>query len=240
LVGFLCFCKMWGLLVAFRDHYATGGENIRPELEHGQRWRVLYRYGAKRCLDVVLVLLSLPISLPLILVMMCIVALDGRSPIYFQKRLGRGGRVFHMVKIRTMVSGADALLEDYLCNNSEARREWNETQKLKCDPRITGAGLFLRKSSLDELPQLWNVLIGDMSIVGPRPMMVDQESLYPGKAYFELRPGITGPWQVSDRNETTFADRAGFDSHYLASVSLSQDFLILMRTVLVVIRGTGY
>jgi lipopolysaccharide/colanic/teichoic acid biosynthesis glycosyltransferase len=226
--------------MAFRDYYETRSQETHSGLERGQRRRALYRHGVKRGLDIALVLVTMPISLPLILIMMCLVALDGRSPIYFQKRLGRGGSVFYMVKIRTMVSGAEALLEDYLRENPVARREWNECQKLKCDPRITATGSFLRKSSLDELPQLWNVLIGDMSLVGPRPMMVDQESLYPGKAYYELRPGITGPWQVSDRNESSFADRAGFDSQYLASVSLSQDLSILTRTVAVVIRGTGY
>ena len=172
--------------------------------------------------------------------MMCLVALDGRSPIYLQKRVGRGGRVFHMVKIRTMVPGADGLLEDHLSKDPAARREWDETQKLKSDPRITWIGSFLRKSSLDELPQLWNVWVGDMSLVGPRPMMVSQQALYPGQAYFELRPGITGPWQVSDRNASSFADRAGYDNRYLSSISLSQDLSILMRTVSVVLRGTGY
>ncbi|MFX0547406.1 sugar transferase [Roseovarius sp. S1116L3] len=226
--------------MAFRDYYETRIEKAQSGLERAQRRRSLYPHGTKRGLDIALVLVTLPISLPLILIMMCLVSLDGRSPIYLQKRLGRNGRVFRMVKIRTMVPRADALLEDYLRENPAARHEWNESQKLKCDPRITATGSFLRKSSLDELPQLWNVLIGDMSLVGPRPMMVDQESLYPGTAYFELRPGITGPWQVSERNESSFADRAGFDRRYLASMSLAQDLTILMRTVAVVIRGTGY
>ena len=199
-----------------------------------------YRNGVKRCLDIALVVMSLPIALPLILGMMVLVSISGGNPIYRQKRLGRGGRVFNMYKIRTMVPGADALLEDHLCKNREARREWNERQKLKCDPRITSLGCFLRKSSLDELPQLLNVLKGDMSLVGPRPMMVDQRSIYPGTAYFELRPGITGPWQVSDRNESSFAERAAFDRRYLMSLSFSQDLSILLKTVSVVLRGTGY
>jgi lipopolysaccharide/colanic/teichoic acid biosynthesis glycosyltransferase len=139
-----------------------------------------------------------------------------------------------------MVPGADALLEYHLRKNPEARREWDETQKLKNDPRITRIGAFLRKSSLDELPQLWNVLRGEMSLVGPRPMMVDQRTLYPGTAYFDLRPGITGLWQISERNETSFAERAVFDNRYLASLSLSLDVSILLRTVSVVLRGTGY
>ncbi len=226
--------------MTFRDYAETTIRKNAATPQPGQRRRAIYRNGAKRCLDIVLILLSLPVSLPLILGMAILVALDGNRPFYLQKRLGRGGRVFHMVKIRTMVPGADALLEGHLRENPEARREWDETQKLKRDPRITRIGCFLRKSSLDELPQLWNVLKGDMSLVGPRPMLVEQEALYPGKAYLELRPGITGLWQVSERNETSFAERAGFDSRYLAALSLSQDVSILMRTVRVVLRGTGY
>ena len=98
---------------------------------------------------------------------------------------------------------------------------------------------MLRRTSLDELPQLWNVLKGDMSIVGPRPMMMDQQSLYPGSAYYELRPGITGSWQVSDRNNTSFAERARYDSDYLDRLSLQEDASIIFRTVGVVLRGTG-
>ncbi|WP_417463012.1 sugar transferase [Kordiimonas sp.] len=226
--------------MTFRDFSETLIRSDAARSERGQRSRAIYRNGAKRCLDVFLILLTLPVSLPLILGMMCIAALDGSSPLYRQKRIGRGGRVFNMVKIRTMVPGADALLEYHLRKNPEARREWDETQKLKRDPRITRIGRFLRKSSLDELPQLWNVFKGDMSLVGPRPMMVDQETLYPGRAYFELRPGITGPWQISDRNETSFAERAKFDNQYLASLSLPQDVSFLLRTFSVVLRGTGY
>lgn len=226
--------------MTFRDYSETSVQIKAAKSEQGLHGSAIYRHGAKRGLDIALVLLTLPVTLPILLAMMCLVAFDGHTPLYRQKRLGRGGRVFRMVKIRTMVPGADALLEDHLRNNPEARREWDETQKLKCDPRITRIGWSLRKSSLDELPQLWNVLTGDMSLVGPRPMMVNQETLYPGKAYYELRPGITGPWQVSERNDTSFADRAGFDSCYLASLSLSQDVAILMRTVNVVLRGTGY
>lgn len=226
--------------MTFRDVSETQICSDSAKFGQGTRRRAYYRNGAKRCLDITLVLLMLPVALPLILVMMCLTAVDGSNPFYRQKRLGQGGRVFQMLKIRTMVPGADALLEYHLRKNSEARREWDESQKLKRDPRITRVGRFLRKSSLDELPQLWNVLKGDMSLVGPRPMMVDQETLYPGKAYFELRPGITGLWQISDRNESSFADRAGFDNQYLASLSLSHDISILLRTFSVVLRGTGY
>ncbi|MBC7153943.1 MAG: sugar transferase [Rhodobacteraceae bacterium] len=226
--------------MTFRDYSDAPIRGAAAKPEHGQRRRAIYRHGAKRLLDILFVLLTLPISVPITLAMIACVAFDGGRPFYRQKRIGRGGRVFHMIKIRTMVPGADALLERYLSENPAARREWDEDQKLKSDPRITRVGCFLRKSSLDELPQLWNVLIGDMSLVGPRPMMVEQESLYPGKAYFELRPGITGLWQVSDRNDSCFADRATYDSRYLSALSLSQDISILLKTVTVVLRGTGY
>lgn len=226
--------------MTFRDYLEAPLQIEAAKAEPVLHRRSIYRHGAKRCLDIVLVLLTLPVSLPLILGMMCLAAFDGGVPIYRQKRLGRRGRVFEMVKIRTMVPRADALLEHHLRKDPEARREWDETQKLKCDPRITRIGRFLRKSSLDELPQLWNVLIGDMSLVGPRPMMVDQEALYPGETSFEMRPGITGLWQISKRNESSFAERAVFDNLYLDTLSFCGDVVILLRTVKVVLRGTGY
>ena len=226
--------------MTFRDLPETPILRRASESKSRKMRQAFYRNGGKRVLDIILVVLSLPISLPVMLGMLLLVALDGGRPLYRQKRLGYDGCVFGMFKIRTMVPGADALLEEYLCKSPEARREWDESQKLKCDPRITRIGRFLRKSSLDELPQLFNVLKGDMSLVGPRPMMVEQRAIYPGSAYFELRPGITGPWQISERNESSFSARAVFDSDYLRSTSLSWDLLILFRTVSVVLRGTGY
>jgi len=200
----------------------------------------LYSRGGKRASDILFVLLSAPISLLLTAVMAGLVALDGGNPFYTQKRVGRSGRVFRMIKMRTMVPNAKARLEAYLAENPQARAEWDRDQKLKDDPRITLIGKLLRRTSLDELPQLWNVLWGDMSIVGPRPMMPEQQKLYPGSAYFALRPGITGPWQVSDRNATSFAARADYDAHYLAELSPTVDMSILARTALVVLRCTGY
>lgn len=198
-----------------------------------------YRAAGKRAFDVLLVLLAAPIVLPIIGIIALVVALDGASPFYRQKRLGRNGRIFSMLKIRTMVRGADALLEAHLAADPEARAEWDHAQKLRNDPRITWVGHVLRKSSLDELPQLWNVLRGEMSLVGPRPMMVDQASLYPGTAYYALRPGITGPWQVSDRNQSSFAARAEFDAAYHQELSLATDLRLLARTVGAVLRCTG-
>lgn len=194
---------------------------------------------AKRILDITIVLLG---ALPVLLVTMvlaAIIALDGKSPFYLQKRVGRNGRVFYMYKLRSMVVDADSRLETYLASNPEARAEWNHAQKLRRDPRITAVGRLIRKTSLDELPQLLNVLRGDMSLVGPRPMMVEQQDLYPGTAYYALRPGITGFWQTSVRNESSFAERAGFDTDYLRQLSFGTDLKILARTVRVVLNGTG-
>ena len=200
-----------------------------------------YRARGKAFLDYVLVLLAIPVVLPLIAIVALLVALGGGgSPFYTQRRLGRNGVVFQMLKIRSMVPEADEVLAAYLASNSEARREWGDKQKLCKDPRVTRIGRILRKTSLDELPQLWNVLRGDMSLVGPRPMTVDQKALYPGRAYFEMRPGITGNWQVSDRNASSFVDRVTFDEKYYRSISLKTDLSLLYRTIWVVIRGTGY
>jgi len=202
--------------------------------------RGLYRQVFKRLLDVTVVVVAAPLVLVVVALLALLVAHDGGNPFYRQQRVGRGGRLYRMWKLRSMVVDADAKLEAYLQSDSEARKEWDVTQKLKHDPRITRFGRLLRKSSLDELPQLWNVLKGEMSLVGPRPMMPSQQDLYPGESYYRLRPGITGSWQVSKRNESTFADRAQFDLDYDQKLSLSTDLRLLAATVRVVLRATGY
>ncbi|MDR7126187.1 sugar transferase [Pseudotabrizicola sp. 4114] len=199
----------------------------------------LYRNLFKRVLDVAAILAAAPVVLPVVAGLAVCVALDGGSPFYSQLRLGKGGKIFRMWKLRSMVRDADAQMADLLSRDPVAREEWNATQKLRNDPRITGFGQFLRRSSLDELPQLWNVLTGDMSLVGPRPMMVDQKSLYPGTAYYALRPGITGYWQTAGRNRTTFRARAEYDTVYEEGLALTADLKILWRTVSVVMNGTG-
>lgn len=201
---------------------------------------VLYRRVAKRIFDVLFVLVAAVPAVMILLPLMAIIALDGRSPIYIQRRIGLNGKVFRMFKLRSMIAGADEVLEHYLSKNPEARREWDVTQKLKSDPRITPFGHFIRKSSLDELPQLFNVLNGTMSIVGPRPMMVNQRDLYPGAAYYAMRPGITGYWQISERNDCSFSDRSTYDTKYYREMSLGTDISVLASTVKVVLRGTGY
>lgn len=200
----------------------------------------LYRSSGKRLLDSLLVILAAPIILPVIALMALLVARDGANPFYIQARIGAQGKIYRMWKLRSMVVDAEHKLEEHLAADPAARAEWDRDQKLKSDPRITGIGRFLRRSSLDELPQLWNVLRGDMSLVGPRPMMPSQQALYPGQDYYDLRPGITGSWQVSERNQSTFADRARFDTFYNRNLSLKEDIRILAATVRVVLRATGY
>lgn len=197
------------------------------------------RFG-KRPLDILAILISAPIVIPVVLLLALVILAQGGKPFYTQMRVGRSGRSFRLWKLRTMVENADARLAEYLAGNETAKAEWDSTQKLKKDPRITGFGHFLRKSSLDELPQLWNVFLGDMSIVGPRPMMLEQARLYPGADYYHLRPGVTGLWQISDRNDSTFAARASFDAQYAADLSLTGDLTIIGKTVGVVLRCTGY
>ena len=201
--------------------------------------RRLYAGSLKRVFDVTLVLLALPVIVPIIAILALLVALDGHNPFYTQMRLGRAGHSFRMWKLRTMVCDADARLQHYLTENPVARAEWAKKQKLSHDPRITPLGRFLRKTSFDELPQLFNVLTGDMSLVGPRPMMIDQKPLYAGRAYYALRPGVTGPWQVSERNATSFAARVRFDTAYYKSLSFSNDLRLLGATLRVMMRGTG-
>jgi exopolysaccharide production protein ExoY len=210
---------------------------FRPAL--ARRSGGIYRRSLKRALDLCLITVAAPIVVPVIGVLALLVAAQGGKPFYVQDRVGLEGRVFRMWKLRSMVPGADARLQDHLDADPAAREEWDLAQKLRCDPRITRLGLALRRYSLDELPQLWNVVLGDMSLVGPRPMMPCQQDIYPGLAYYRLQPGITGTWQVSERNDSSFAERARYDREYDRDLSLVTDLSILVQTVGVVARATG-
>jgi exopolysaccharide production protein ExoY len=211
-------------------------ERVQPRSGGGRT----YARFVKRGFDMVVVLLVAPFVLPVMLLLGLMIALDGGPVFYVQDRVGRGGRVFRIWKLRSMVVDAERALEAHLAADPAARAEWGTTQKLKNDPRITPVGWLIRKASLDELPQLWNVLKGDMSLVGPRPMLPRQTALYPGRAYYALRPGLTGFWQISRRNETSFAGRAAYDTVYAGRMSLMTDLMVLLATVRVVLRGTGY
>lgn len=195
--------------------------------------------AAKRLFDIVVTLTAAPFVLPIVGILALLIRLDGERAFFCQPRIGKDGRVFELWKLRTMVPQACDRLHEYLEQNAAARLEWEHTQKLKDDPRITKIGKYLRKYSLDELPQLWNVLRGDMSLVGPRPMLPEQRAQYPGTAYFHMRPGLTGLWQISVRNGCSFAERAVHDTRYYGMMSFSTDLWILSRTPLVVIQGTG-
>lgn len=202
-------------------------------------YRSFYTRLGKRALDLVLVLLVAPVALPLVLGLAMAVAIDGGAPFFWQARVGRGGRNFQMLKLRSMRVHAERALTELLMSDPAAALEWRTHQKLRNDPRITRVGRWLRRSSLDELPQLWNVLRGEMSLVGPRPMLPCQSVLYPGTAYFRVRPGITGPWQVFARNAKGFADRAKFDTAYVQEIRLHRDLALICCTFGAVARGTG-
>lgn len=196
------------------------------------------RYG-KRAFDILFTLvIAIPVA-PVVLLLALIVALDGHNPFYLQRRIGLDGKIFVMAKLRSMVVDSDAALNRHIASCPEAKHEWETYQKLTNDPRITKIGRIMRKMSLDELPQFWNVLTGAMSVVGPRPMLPSQRELYPGRAYFKMRPGVTGFWQIGDRSKTTFAARAHFDSSYYARMTLRTDLAVILRTIGVVFRGTG-
>ncbi|PZU12018.1 MAG: hypothetical protein DI605_02695 [Sphingomonas sp.] len=179
---------------------------------------------------------------PLMIVVAALIVITNPGPIIFgHKRLGRDGRSFHCLKFRSMVTDSQERLANLLASDPEARREWERDHKLKNDPRITPIGAFLRKSSLDELPQLFNVLRGDMSLVGPRPIVMDEVRRY-GRYfshYTQVRPGITGLWQVSGRNNTTYRRRVAMDVAYSRSQSLPLNIKILLMTVPSVLLAKG-
>jgi len=202
----------------------------------------------KRFLDLLVAIPALILVSPLMLIIaICIKLIDGGKAIFTQSRYGQNGTTFRFYKFRTMRPGADGALENMLSENQETADQWRRQRKLPRDPRITALGQFLRETSLDELPQLINIIRGEMSVVGPRPMVMDtnddldDRGLYgPDFRYYIMtRPGMTGLWQVSGRADTTFADRVALDVHYVKTWSLWQDFLILLRTVPAVLFGRG-
>lgn len=201
----------------------------------------LYRAFGKRVFDLVLVLAGAPLALPLVGVLWLLVRLDGGPGFYAHRRIGAGGRTFRCWKLRSMCTDADSRLAQLLARDPVAARQWARDCKLKNDPRITRFGHFLRKSSLDELPQLLNVLRGEMSLVGPRPVTRDELARYgvAARHYLSCRPGLTGLWQVSGRNDMAYAERVRLDSAYWRQHDLGLDLRILARTVLVVLRRTG-
>ena len=195
----------------------------------------------KRAVDLVGALLLGVVFSPLILVIALLMGLEDGPILFRHRRVGRGGRSFECLKFRTMVPNAEQILHELLERDPEARAEWVRDHKLRHDPRVTRVGRFLRRTSLDELPQLWNVLRGEMSLVGPRPI-VREEMLRYGRylpTYLAAKPGVTGLWQVTGRNDTDYRRRVAIDTYYVKKQGLLMDLGILLKTVRVVIWGHG-
>jgi Undecaprenyl-phosphate galactose phosphotransferase WbaP len=207
-----------------------------------ERDRILFFPIAKRALDIVGAGLGLVVLAPFFLFVAMMVRADGGPAFFAHQRVGRGGKLFGCLKFRSMVIDSQARLEDLLANDPAARAEWDATRKLKNDPRITRIGRFLRSTSLDELPQLINVLRGEMSLVGPRPVQEAEIDRYYGASaahYMAVRPGITGLWQVSGRSETSYESRVALDVAYVSRPSLLADIAILLRTPVAVLSRRG-
>jgi exopolysaccharide production protein ExoY len=158
---------------------------------------------------------------------------------YFQDRIGKNGKKYRIWKFRTMRPDSDKMNPEDFLKTKEELHMWRKYQKISNDPRITVIGKFLRKTSLDEIPQFWNVFIGDMSLVGPRPILKDQIDMYSGNKYFDMLPGITGFWQVSKRNSSSFSSRARYDDFYWKKSSIKTDIIIIFKTLSVVLKMTG-
>jgi exopolysaccharide production protein ExoY len=197
---------------------------------------------AKRTADIVIASLSLMLLWPLMLLVAIAIGLTMGTPVVFkQRRVGFNGQVFACCKFRTMRSDADEVLAACLARDPDAAAEWRSTKKLKHDPRVTPLGLWLRRMSIDELPQLLNILKGDMSCVGPRPVVPDELALYGGNVaeYLRVRPGLTGLWQVGGRSDVTYAARVKLDCQYVRNWSIAMDCSIILKTIPAVISARG-
>lgn len=199
-----------------------------------ETWQITH-IPLKRIFDIIFSLLVLSIGAPLFLFIAIAIRLGSKGPIFYsQQRIGRGGRFFKCYKFRTMYPDADMRLNDILKNDPAKNKEWEETRKLKDDPRVTPIGAFLRKTSLDELPQFWNVFKGDLSVVGPRPVMRDELIKYFGERaqhIFSVRPGITGLWQVSGRSDTSYSLRLALDEEYVKTRTFFMDLKLILLTI---------
>jgi Undecaprenyl-phosphate galactose phosphotransferase WbaP len=203
----------------------------------------LFRYRViKRVLDILIVILALPVLLPALLVVAALVRATSPGPVFFShRRICRDGAFFSMWKFRTMCVNSSDVLEQYLATHPKARTEWSRSHKLRVDPRITSVGLFLRRYSLDELPQVWNVLRGQMSLVGPRPIVAAEVEKYADRFdyYCRVKPGVTGLWQVSGRSKLSYDARVKLDCDYVTRWSLFRDMKILLSTCRSVVNRDG-
>ena len=197
---------------------------------------------AKRIFDVSFAVTFLILFMPLIVTSaILLLAVQGRPILIRHKRVGKEGSLFHCLKFRTMTTNAEEALQAYLAVSATARKEWEETRKLKEDPRITPVGRVMRKLSLDELPQVINVVRGEMSLVGPRPIVLDEARFYGSQiqTYQSVRPGLTGAWQIGGRSDVSYSKRVQMDVDYVANWSLGRDFVILIKTVPALLNMRG-
>ncbi len=196
----------------------------------------------KRMMDLFLLFLSAPLSIPLMLLIAAAVKFSSPGPVFFRhKRIGRNGKPLAVLKFRSMFPDAEEKLHTLLASNPAYREEWEKYQKLSDDPRITPVGRFLRKTSLDELPQLWNILKGEMSFIGPRPVTKEEMPKY-GESFdyvFSVKPGLSGLWQVSGRSDVDYDERISLDSYYIQNWSIWMDVWLVARTVFVIFSGKG-
>ena len=222
----------------FEDFSSVGAGAVVVPKASQSGW---YARSGKRLFDLAFALLLLPFLLPVIAVLWVLARLEGGSGFYGHERDGKNGATFTCWKIRSMVCDANDRLSDLLESDPLARAEWESGQKLTNDPRITWFGAFVRRTSLDELPQIFNVLRGEMSFVGPRPVVGEELARYGSNegAYLRSKPGITGIWQVSGRNEVSYAQRVAFDAEYSENVSLGLDVSLILRTPASVLFATG-
>jgi exopolysaccharide production protein ExoY len=201
-----------------------------------------FQKGLKRLVDVAGALTFFTLGLPLFIAIALGVWISSPGPIFYsQLRVGRKGKLFRFYKFRSMLIDSDEVLTSFLDSDAQARQKWDTHQKIENDPRVTPFGQFIRRTSLDELPQFWNVLQGDMSLVGPRPCIAHQEKFYGNYwgIYCAMKPGLTGLWQVSGRNRLSYGQRVSLDARYVQQWSLWLDFRILLKTVKAVVSGDG-
>lgn len=217
-------------------------DSIRRHRIRRHRTRGLYNAVGKRIMDIILSSMMLALLSPVMLLIWLMVRSDGGAGTFVQARVGLNGKTFNCLKFRSMVPNAERVLEEMCASDPVIAEEWHTYQKLDNDPRISKIGRILRATSLDELPQIINVLKGDMSLVGPRPFLPSQQEIYDdcgGRAYYRMRPGITGAWQVFGRSATTFKDRIKYDEGYYRNLGFVSDLSLLVRTVKVVLGRTG-
>ncbi|MEM9709939.1 MAG: sugar transferase [Pseudomonadota bacterium] len=224
-----------------RDNVLGPSFSYRARRARGNGRDSFYQRFGKRLFDLTFAVLTLPLVLPTLVVLYFFVRRDGGPFFYSQPRVGRDGEMFNCVKVRSMVVNAEDLLEGMFECDEALRREWDEHYKLDGDPRITKTGQLLRKTSIDELPQIFNVLRGEMSVVGPRPITPMELERYgdAAKDYVAVRPGITGLWQITGRREADFENRAILDTKYASKVSFWRDLYIVLATVPEVILARG-